>query len=37
VVALQDGRIVFDGPPADIDERRFQEIYGPEAADVEIA
>jgi phosphonate transport system ATP-binding protein len=37
VIALQDGRIVFDGPPADIDEHRFQEIYGPEAVDVEIA
>ena len=37
VVALKDGRIVFDGLPAQIDQQRFLEIYGPEAAEVEIA
>jgi phosphonate transport system ATP-binding protein len=36
VVALKAGQIVFDGLPADIDERRFKEIYGEEAAEVEI-
>ncbi|MEK7863509.1 MAG: phosphonate ABC transporter ATP-binding protein [Chloroflexota bacterium] len=35
VVALKDGGIVFDGPPADIDERRFKEIYGEDAMEVE--
>jgi len=37
VVALKDGRIVFDGPPEEIDEARFKEIYGEEAVEVEIA
>jgi phosphonate transport system ATP-binding protein len=37
VVALKDGRVVFDGSPRDIDRERFLEIYGPEAAEVEIA
>ena len=36
VLALKDGRIVFDGTPAEIDERRFKEIYGEEAIEVEI-
>lgn len=36
VVALNAGRIVFDGAPAEIDERRFKEIYGEEAIEVEI-
>jgi phosphonate transport system ATP-binding protein len=36
VVALNGGRIVFDGPPAEIDEKRFKEIYGEEAIEVEI-
>jgi phosphonate transport system ATP-binding protein len=36
VVALKDGRIVFDGPPAEIDETRFKEIYGEDAVEVEI-
>jgi phosphonate transport system ATP-binding protein len=36
VIALQAGRIVYDGPPAGIDERRFREIYGEEAVEVEI-
>ncbi|MCH7609756.1 MAG: phosphonate ABC transporter ATP-binding protein [Chloroflexi bacterium] len=34
VLALKDGRILFDGPPRDIDHARFKEIYGEEAEDV---
>src|SRR5437899_9376129 len=36
VVALKAGKVAFDGKPADIDERRFKEIYGEEAVEVEI-
>jgi len=36
VIALKDGKIAFDGKPADIDERRFKEIYGEDAVEVEI-
>jgi phosphonate transport system ATP-binding protein len=36
VIALKDGRLVFDGLPSDIDEGRFKEIYGDEAVEVEI-
>jgi len=36
VVALKDGEIVFDGSPAEIDENKFQEIYGEDAEEVEI-
>jgi phosphonate transport system ATP-binding protein len=36
VVALKAGRIAFDGRPAEIDERRFKEIYGEDAVEVEI-
>ena len=36
VIALKDGRIEFDGPPKDIDEQRFKDIYGEEAVQVEI-
>src|SRR5688572_6640753 len=36
VIALKGGRIAFDGLPADIDQRRFREIYGEEAVEVEI-
>jgi phosphonate transport system ATP-binding protein len=36
VVALKDGEIVFDGPPSEIDEARFREIYGEDAVEVEI-
>jgi phosphonate transport system ATP-binding protein len=36
VIALKGGRLMFDGQPADIDERRFKEIYGDEAVEVEI-
>ncbi|HLQ04669.1 MAG TPA: phosphonate ABC transporter ATP-binding protein, partial [Verrucomicrobiae bacterium] len=36
VIALKDGMVAFDGKPAEIDERRFKEIYGEEAIEVEI-
>lgn len=36
VIALKAGRIAFDGKPAEIDERRFKEIYGEDAVEVEI-
>ncbi len=36
VVALKDGQLVYEGRPADIDERRFKEIYGEEAIEVEV-
>ena len=36
VVALKAGKFAFDGKPADIDERRFKEIYGEDAVEVEI-
>ncbi len=36
IIALRGGELVFDGLPAEIDERRFKEIYGEEAVQVEI-
>jgi len=36
ILALKDGRIVFEGRPGDIDEARFREIYGRDAEEVEI-
>jgi phosphonate transport system ATP-binding protein len=36
VIALKGGRMMFDGMPSEIDERRFREIYGEEAVEVEI-
>jgi phosphonate transport system ATP-binding protein len=36
VIALKDGVVAFDGKPIDIDERRFREIYGEDAVEVEI-
>jgi phosphonate transport system ATP-binding protein len=30
-IALNEGRLVFDGPPRTIDDDRFREIYGQEA------
>lgn len=36
IIALKDGKEMFDGPPADIDEDKFHEIYGEEAQEVEI-
>ncbi len=37
IIALKAGQIVFDGAPRDIDEKRFKEIYGEDAMEVEIA
>ncbi|MCB9451913.1 MAG: phosphonate ABC transporter ATP-binding protein [Anaerolineaceae bacterium] len=37
VIALKDGRLEFDGPPEEIDEKRFKEIYGEDAVRVEIS
>ncbi len=36
IIALRDGEIVFDGKPEEIDDRRFKEIYGEDAVEVEI-
>lgn len=36
IIAMKAGKIVFDGLPHTIDEKRFQEIYGEEAVEVEI-
>lgn len=36
VLALKDGQTVFDGPPEDITDERFIEIYGEDAVAVEI-
>lgn len=36
VIALKAGRVAFDGKPSDIDEKRFKEIYGEDAIEVEI-
>lgn len=36
VIALKAGKVAFDGKPAEIDERRFKEIYGEDAMEVEI-
>ena len=36
VIALKDGKMVFDGTPKEIDEKRFKEIYGQDAEEVEI-
>jgi phosphonate transport system ATP-binding protein len=36
VIALKGGQLMFDGKPSEIDERRFKEIYGEEAVEVEI-
>ncbi len=37
IIALKDGKLVFDGLPKEIDDTRFREIYGEEAVRVEIA
>ena len=37
VIALKDGRLVFDGLPREIDPARFKQIYGEEALEVEVA
>jgi phosphonate transport system ATP-binding protein len=36
VIALKAGKVAFDGRPAEIDDRRFKEIYGEDAVEVEI-
>jgi phosphonate transport system ATP-binding protein len=36
VIALKAGKVAFDGRPAAIDERRFRDIYGEDAVEVEI-
>ncbi len=36
VVALKDGKFVFDGTPAEIDDKKFKQIYGEDAEEVEI-
>ncbi len=36
VMALKDGEIAYQGKPIDIDEKRFKEIYGQDAEEVEI-
>ena len=30
-IALNEGKLMFDGPPNEIDDEKFQEIYGKEA------
>jgi phosphonate transport system ATP-binding protein len=30
-IALNEGRLMFDGSPKDIDDAKFKEIYGQEA------
>jgi phosphonate transport system ATP-binding protein len=37
LIALKAGEIVFDGAPGEVDNRRFREIYGDDAIEVEIA
>ncbi len=36
IIALKDGRLVFEGKPEEIDAVRFREIYGEDAVQVEI-
>ena len=36
ILALKDGKIVYEGLPSEIDEARFKEIYGEEAEQVEV-
>ncbi|RPI92697.1 MAG: ATP-binding cassette domain-containing protein, partial [Chloroflexi bacterium] len=37
IIALKAGRMEFDGLPAEIDDRRFKDIYGEDAVRVEIS
>jgi phosphonate transport system ATP-binding protein len=37
VIALKEGKLMFDGPARDINRVRFKEIYGEEAEDVHAA
>ena len=34
MVALSAGKVVFDGPPSDLDRAKLIDIYGPEFEDV---
>ena len=36
ILALKGGYLVYDGPASQLDRQRFREIYGEEAAEVEI-
>ncbi len=36
VLALKDGKVVYEGIPTDINESKFKEIYGQDAQEVEI-
>lgn len=36
IIALKDGELMFDGSPSEIDEAKFQEIYGEDAEEVEV-
>ena len=36
ILALNDGQIVFEGLPTDIDAAKFKEIYGEDAEEVEV-
>ena len=36
VVALKDGRLVFEGSPEEIDQKWFHKIYGVEAREVDV-
>lgn len=36
VVALKDGKLMFDGTPKEIDEKKFKDIYGQDAEEVDI-
>lgn len=37
IIALKDGKLMFDGGPDEIDENRFKAIYGEDAVRVEIS
>ncbi len=37
IIALKEGRLIFDGKPGDIDRDRFREIYGEEAEEVGVS
>jgi phosphonate transport system ATP-binding protein len=36
IIALKDGRLIFEGEPGDIDRERFKQIYGEEAQEVSV-
>ncbi|KXK53717.1 MAG: phosphonate ABC transporter ATPase [Chloroflexi bacterium OLB13] len=36
VIALKDGKLMFDGGPQEIDNARFKQIYGEDAVEVQI-